>query len=292
MLRGNLAAACVALACGASCDPVPSEIAAKTVTLRFSPDAPAGGEAYSCFGFDAGPAAGGAVVAIDWSLPDGAVAVHHAKLYALAGDYPDGPVACDGMPSSALPLHVWLPGGGGLRLPDGVGVAIPAETSRFVIEAHAWRLGDGAPGQARAMISLATQPPARTAGWTALGAPVPPLPPGQVLSSSQSCTLPAPLHIYLAWPHMHLLGQSFQSVLRDANGTATALLDVPVWDFNHQVGATLDVDAAAGDAVDVTCTWRNGTDHYVLPGARTTDEMCAAGFVAWPPGPRTLCPSP
>jgi hypothetical protein len=253
------------------------------VSLTFSPDLPVGQEAYLCFGFDGTRAAGEAIVGIDWTPPAGAVLLHHAKLYAVASDYADGPLPCDGMPAGAVSLHVWLPGGGPLRLPAGVGVAVPGDTSRFVVETHVLRLREGPAGAGRALISFATEPPARTAAWTAFAVPVPPLRPMHVETSARRCTLGSPLHIYYAWPHMHLLGKAFESALFRADGsTAVSLLDVPVWDFNHQIGVAMDVDVAAGDDLGVTCTWFNDTDAYVLPGPRTTDEMCQAGLVVWP----------
>jgi len=266
------------------------EWAGRAVAFAFSPDLPVGQEAYICFGFDGAPAAGEAIFAIDWTAPTGAVVLHHAKLYAVPGEYPDGPLACDGMPSGSLPLHVWLPGGGPLRLPSGVGVAVPAATRRFVVEAHVLRLHDGPAGQARAVISFAGTPPAREAAWTALAAPVPPLRPMHLETSSARCAIASAMHLYYAWPHMHLLGKSFESVIYRAGGSTEPLLDVPVWDFNHQIGQAVDIDIEAGDALGITCTWWNGTDAYVLPGPRTTDEMCQAGFIAWP-AVGALCPA-
>jgi len=49
---------------------------------------------------------------LTWSSPtSGGVSLHHAKLYAVSGDYPDGPVTCDGMPAQAVAIHVWGVGG-------------------------------------------------------------------------------------------------------------------------------------------------------------------------------------
>ena len=33
----------------------------------------------------------------------------------------------------------------------------------------------------------------------------------------------------------------------------------------------------------MTCSWDNTTDQYVLPGPKTTDEMCGLGLIVSPP---------
>src|SRR5690348_784131 len=111
----------------------------RTQTFSFLPDGPSTSEAYLCFGFDPGGATRGYVTSFDWTPPaTGGVQLHHATLFSLDVDYPDGPVPCEGMIEGALTLHVWAPGSDA-PLPAGVGMELPADTRRLVVQAHALR---------------------------------------------------------------------------------------------------------------------------------------------------------
>jgi len=127
------------------------------------------------------------------------------------------------------------------------------------------------------------------AGWTARSGIVPALRPHHLETSTDRCVVAAPFHVFVAWPHEHLLGRSFQAALTTGAGAAT-LIDVPSWNFAAEAPSVLDRDVAAGDLLDVTCTWFNSTDDYVLPGPKTTDEMCGLGMIVSPPlGARLPC---
>lgn len=142
--------ALLALACG---NPAPNSAPANAAelscdnptTLRFVPDTGNADEAYLCFGFDALAFATSTIRAVHWQAPSSASAfqIHHATLYAVPGDYPAGPLVCDGMPPGAIGLHVWTPGGSNLDLPADAGLQLPAGTQRFVIESHTLRVGSG-----------------------------------------------------------------------------------------------------------------------------------------------------
>ena len=261
-----------------------------SVTLEFRPNVAVGEEAYLCFGFDAGAVPTAGINRIDWAPPDGGpIALHHAKLYALPSAYPRGPIPCDQQPTGAVPLHTWLPGGGSLSLPDDVAVTPPSDTVSLVIEAHVFRGGSGEAPVARARLGLARATAAIRAGWTARSGIVPALRPHHLETSTDRCVVAAPFHVFVAWPHEHLLGRSFQAALTTGAGAAT-LIDVPSWNFAAEAPSVLDRDVAAGDLLDVTCTWFNSTDDYVLPGPKTTDEMCGLGMIVSPPlGARLPC---
>jgi hypothetical protein len=188
-------------------------------TLRFTVDAPTGSEAYTCFGFDASPLAGDYLRGIAWSPPaTGGVALHHASLYALSQDYPDGPVGCDTMPFSST-MHVWAPGDGALVLPEGVGLDLPAGTIRLVVQTHALRFSDGPPATASVSLDRTERAPEHVATWlTALGT-VPVIPPHARASTVTTCTAAAPMHVVTAWPHMHRIGTAFQGAILHTDGT-------------------------------------------------------------------------
>lgn len=254
-----------------------------SVTLTFLPDAPLGGEAYVCFGFDVSAAVVAAGInTIEWEPPGGAVVLHHGKLYVVNEAYPPGPVACDERPTGAIPLHTWAPGGGPLHLPNDVAVTLPGDAVSFVVEAHVYRWAAGDPTPDRVHLTFAGADANVRAGWTARSAPVPALRPGHLETSMDACTFAAPMHVYFAWPHEHLLGHSFNAKITTSSGMRT-LVDVPTWNFTQQAAVTIDADIAVGDVLDLTCTWLNNTDHYVLPGKKTTDEMCGLGLIVSPP---------
>jgi hypothetical protein len=252
------------------------------VALAFRPDVALGEEAYICFGFDARVVRGRGISGIDWEHPEGAVVLHHAKLYAAPAAYPPGPIACDQQPTGAVPLYTWLPGSGSLTMPSGVALTLPDNAVSLVVEAHVFRSADGEAPLDRAQIALASADAPVHAGWTARSGIIPALRPHQVETSTDQCTLTSSFHAYFAWPHMHLLGRAFQAILTTSQGSV-ALLDVPSWNFASEEPVVHDVDIQVGDVLTVTCSWDNTTDEYVLPGPKTTDEMCGLGMIVSPP---------
>lgn len=255
-----------------------------TTTFSFGVDAPASGEAYACYGFDATSLAGRYLHAVRWAPPpDGAVVLHHASLYAYSGAYPDGPVPCDVMPA-ALAMHVWGRGGDPLELPADVGIALAKDLQRFVVQIHAIRTAGGPPAAAAVAIEASDTAPAHVAAWLGASAGVPAIRPHMQEQSTASCRAASPMHVVFSWPHMHRIGKSFHGAIVRADGTRVSMVDVPTWSFDRQVTYRVDADIAAGDAVETSCIWQNDSDAYVLPGPRSSDEMCGHGLIVWPAG--------
>jgi hypothetical protein len=196
-------------------------------------------------------------------------------------DYPDGPVACDTMPASWT-MHVWAPGDDGLTLPSDVGIELPPGTRRLVVQAHVLRFRAGPPATASATLDRTGVAPAHIAAWLPAVGAVPAIRPHMQEHTSTTCRAAAPMHIVTAWPHMHLIGQSFQGAIVRADGTRSVIVDVPSWDFGKQQTYVVNQDVASGDGVETDCTWFNPTDAYVLPGSSTHDEMCGQGLIVWP----------
>jgi Copper type II ascorbate-dependent monooxygenase, C-terminal domain len=273
---------------GASCSssPVPAgtvERASCAVDEAhiLTPDPGSPGEAYLCYGFSADAIRGRFVRGLVWDSPQsGGVIWHHATLYAVPSDFPDGP--CDGMPPGAVGLHVWAPGGDNLILPDGVGLQLPAETKRLVVEMHVLRTNSTTAESGSVGLCLDHQPVTDPAMFFAALAPVPAIRPHMIETSMARCSFHGDAHLWSIWPHMHQVGSAIQATLARANGEATVLSHVEPWDFHHQRTYPLNVDVHAGDAIEAMCTWNNVSDQYVLPGPKTTDEMCNHGFIGWP----------
>jgi hypothetical protein len=252
------------------------------VTLNFAVDAPLDGEQRGCFGFDASPLAGHWLRGIAWTPPQhGGPALHHATLFAVATEYPAGPVICDAMPNSWM-MHVWAPGGDSLSLPDGVGIVLPSGTKSLVVQAHVLRFAVGPPGAASAVLELTDTAPEHVATWLPAFGGVPAIRPQTEAHSTSICPVAAPMHLWSAWPHMHRIGQSFQGAIVRADGTRSVFVDVAYWNFDAQRTYAVDQDVVAGDGIETDCTWFNPTDQYVLPGPSTYDEMCGDGLIVWP----------
>lgn len=267
--------------------PVPAEgqtdpTCPEPLDLAFVPASDAD-EAYICFGFERSDFDGVTLSGVRWSIAEGGGwLVHHAIVYAVAGDFPDGPVTCDGMPDGAVELHVWSPGGDDLALPSDTALELPSGTTRFAIQAHVVRVADTASEKSSARLCAGPSAPLHLAKLMGTGAPVPAIRPRHEESSAGTCALAGAVHLYSVWPHMHLIGKTIDVGLIGSDGLTTALVSVSPWDFHHQRTYPLAVDADAGDQISVGCSWDNPSDAYVLPGSKTTDEMCNAAFIAWP----------
>ena len=57
---------------------------------------------------------------------------------------------------------------------------------------------------------------------------------------------------------------------------------VPSWDFGTQLWFPLDATVKAGDTVQTTCSWKNGTNSPVKFGEKTSDEMCYSFTMYYP----------
>lgn len=276
-----LTLSCV-VACAAETRPIDGPCAA-AVSHELQPDLLIGTEDYICYAFDAPVPDGSTLQAIHWTVPmTGGVLWHHATLYAVTEPFPDGPAPCDGMPPGSITLHVWTPGGGDLILPDDVGLGFPSGTRRFVVELHVLRLQDGAAASGAVKVCSRTDAVAHVGAFFGVIAPVPAIRPQTTETSSTTCTFSANAHIWSIWPHMHRIGHAIEARLRPSGGETSILVHVEPWNFSAQRTYPLDVDVAAGDSIESQCWWTNTTDQYVLPGLKSSDEMCNQGLVGWP----------
>jgi hypothetical protein len=251
------------------------------VALQFTPDpGPVGGERYQCFGFDVTPLAAD-IGAIRFITADSPVLLHHITLYATPSAFPDGPVDCLEMPSDAVSMNVWAPGGGDVELAPDVSLVIPAATQRLIVQTHALRMADGA-APTREIVLEPREPAPHRAGWLPLRVPVPVIQPGQRTQMTASCALASSLHLVSTWPHMHQIGAEFHGTIVRGGAAIEPLVDVVPWDFDMQRAYLVDVDLAAGDAISTQCIWENLTSAPVLPGPRIIDEMCGQSLIAYP----------
>lgn len=248
----------------------------QTSEATFDVDAPALGEAWICSTI-AVPT-NRTISRIEWTAPKvPGLLLHHATLYAVRDP---SAVDCDTMPEDAASLDVHAPGATALAMPEGLALEIPEGTTALVVQAHGQRTTAGEIGRGTVRITegAASDHHAR---WLPMTAPVPAIRPRHEETSTARCYVDRDATIHFAWPHMHRIGKSVSATLvHGAERTPIAL--VSQWDFDTQRVYPLDLAIAAGDAIELSCTWSNPSADYVLPGGRSVDEMCTLGLVASP----------
>jgi polyisoprenoid-binding protein YceI len=90
---------------------------------------------------------------------------------------------------------------------------------------------------------------------------------------------------YYVFGHMHDIGDSFRMTLNPGTPGERILLDIPVWDFNWQIGYELTdpLQLSRGDVIRIECTWDRARlkvpeARYITWSEGTVDEMCYSGI--------------
>ncbi|HKU44479.1 MAG TPA: hypothetical protein VJR89_40240 [Polyangiales bacterium] len=107
------------------------------------------------------------------------------------------------------------------------------------------------------------------------------IPRGRVVQRG-TCTLSSPSTLFSVAPHMHQTGVHAKVVAHSSISGDRLLYDGD-YDFNHQLVHAIDpVQLAAGDKVEIECTYLNATDRTLSWGDSSLDEMCFAGLGMYP----------
>jgi hypothetical protein len=241
---------------------------------------------YRCFVVDPGlqeeTFVSGAMV-----FPGSYSVVHHVILYtdpdnageALdAADDGDG-YTCFGGPGfdNTAVIGGWVPGSGGLILPEDSGLRLSAGT-RIVMQMHYHPDGSGAADQTAFALdleeSVGTEMYLYPLADTNLS-----IPPGaEDHAEGWSATLNYGINLRL-WggtPHMHRLGSSIKVSVTPPDSDEQCLISIPEWDFDYQQFYRLE-DAYIienGSRLSLECIYDNPTDETVTWGDGTGDEMC------------------
>jgi len=191
-------------------------------------------------------------------------------------------------------LAGWAPGMLPVRLPEGRGIQI-LPSQNIVIQMHYYDNGtyDGAAdqsGYALKTVSDVDVPllmlPAGANGFA--------IPAGDSsYSHSEDFELPAGLggKIYTTFPHMHVLGKSYDMTIEHSDGSTTCVSRAEAYDFDNQLSYALlePIPLTGGDILRQTCTWDNSTSNPDLIhdppvdtfyGERTDEEMCFTFLLA------------
>lgn len=232
-------------------------------------------------------------------LPDNAAVLHHWLLYSESAPVADGHIetcALDGptgflcgQASTRSLITGWAPGRGDFRLPEGVGLELPAPGAMLAVEFHYFNTG-GAMTQDGSGVEVCTTTKFRPnmASVTWLGTQKINVP-GRTMGTASGICNPLrkgmgandPIHVLFSWPHMHKLGTHLKSTVMRAAGAQDVMWD-GAFDFNSQTLHDTPVSLMPGDSVNTTCTFMNTTDNPVAFGQSTTQEMCYNFTYAWP----------
>jgi hypothetical protein len=241
---------------------------------------------YRCFILPHGQTVDRDIVGVN-VRPDVRAMVHHVIIYsldpALAKSQDDaeageGWTCFAGPGQNAKMLGGWVPGTSATQYPDGTGVTLEASQA-VVIQVH-YNLNATSPQPDQTSLELQFSPTrvARPAEFTAMANWWFNIPP-QAMDFTATANIKPPTGgtVWGVVPHMHTKGRHIS-----VKKSGQCLIDVPNWDFHWQqpffFASNTGLPFAAGEAVDLSCTWDNPTASNVTWGEKTTDEMCLAYF--------------
>lgn len=234
----------------------------------------AGQEKYLCYGMTLAEADNIAITAFQSYTSD---QVHHMEVFqALAPETP-GLNECDGtFKLTWLPIFGGGANAGGLKLPSGAGFKLPKD-AQLLVQIHLLNASQ-APVTQHVVVNMdyAADPTTVTpAGIFAIGSMTIDLPAhstGKQITSQ--CNLPLNMNVFAAQPHMHYLGTKLELELGTSDATKQVVYGRDPWQFGGQPIDNWVSSMTTGQFAKVTCTYDNTTDHDVMYGESTTNEMC------------------
>jgi Copper type II ascorbate-dependent monooxygenase, N-terminal domain/Copper type II ascorbate-dependent monooxygenase, C-terminal domain len=239
-----------------------------------------------------------AITGIDVALGDAAV-VHHMCLFldergnagttygvdaataASTGFSCENPV----IENDWTPLHCWAPGMEPVVFPEGAGLPISPD-AQLVIQMH-YYIPDGEIHEDLSAYEFMTDPLLDGQVQMVIFGPEGFRIPAGEAEHSVSETMTndwGPLTVYGAFPHMHLLGQSYEASVQRSDGSEDCMVSGR-YDFGHQMTYMLEetMTIEEGDELSFSCTFDNSEDNPNNPnsppqdvtfGEATTQEMC------------------
>jgi hypothetical protein len=223
--------------------------------------------------------------------PEAGVGTHHTLLTVTSDAEPDGVSDCDGYENGQVALFASGYGTEELALPPGVAVRVGAGT-KLLLNVHLLNTTTEAQaGATGTSVFLVDAGEVVERAEVFLAGKVDDLEviPGESTQRG-TCTFAAASNVYAIMPHMHARGSHIAVAARRAAGDAT-LLDEP-FDVDDQRYRVTDpaTPMAAGDRLEVTCTYQNTTPITYGFGPLSSDEMCYAITLRYPAlGGSPLC---
>jgi hypothetical protein len=167
-------------------------------------------------------------------------------------------------------------------LPEGVAYKIP-KGSQLNLNLHLFNVRDKVlEGTSGVKIRTTSADKVKELAQVTLAGSVSLSIPTGMSTSKGKCTLANAATVFAVSPHMHQLGTHLKATAKRAAGAPVTLYDGP-YDFNEQRQYPAEMlKLAAGDTVEVECTYANTTDRTVAFGESSLDEMCFIGLYKFP----------
>ncbi|HEY7862547.1 MAG TPA: ascorbate-dependent monooxygenase [Thermoanaerobaculia bacterium] len=268
-----------------------------TMPEPYTPDFSQGDD-YRCFVLPTGGSTARYVSAVEIA-PGSAKMTHHVVLYTdttgasetLDRNDPGPGYRCFGGPGISLAalLGAWVPGNEPRRLPEDIGLSLPAG-ARVVMQVHYSALaGVREPDRTSLALHLSPGPVRKILRAAPILNETFRIPPGAADHPVTAAIpfVPASVHLLAITPHMHLLGRQMRLWVTRPDGSQACLVDVKDWDFHWQRTYTFATPIAVPvfSRVDLAARYDNSTANPENPsdpprevgwGENTTDEMCIA----------------
>ncbi len=226
-----------------------------------------GPDIYRCFVLPTNLAKDTFVEAVDYA-PTARSAVHHLIAYIdttgqgrqLDADGPGSGYSAQAGPGfEADELSFWTAGLEPHRLPDGVGIRLPAQ-SDVVVQVHYHPGGKAATDRTRVGIYLSRNPTRQALHWNNASSYDFRIPPGKSnVEVKASWMIPVDVEAIAVSPHMHLLGHDMHMSVRMPGGKIQNLIHIADWDPSWQSAYYFQtpISLPAGSIVNVVAHYDN-----------------------------------
>ena len=261
------------------------------------PIAASGPDVYRCFVLPTNLARDAFLEAVDYA-PSERGAVHHLIAYIdttgrgrqLDADAPGpGYSAPNGPGFDADELSFWTAGSEPHRLPDAIGIHLPAQ-SDIVLQVHYHPGGKAGNDKTRVGLYFARKPIKQALHWNNASSYNFRLPAGDGnVEVKASWFVPVELEALAVSPHMHQLGHDMHMSVRLPNGRIQNLIEIADWDPSWQSAYYFQkpIPLPVGSVVNVVAHFDNSAHSRnpnkppkeVKYGPNTDDEMCV-GYIA------------
>ncbi len=217
--------------------------------------------------------------------------VHHQILGITDQSLPEGVAPCDSVGTSIAESWLFVASSSPrmFAMPADVAYHIPAG-SQLVLQMHLLNAGDTAMSSTVSveLTGIAEAEVVDLAQLVEAGSLNIDLPPARETTVKGKCTLSEDVKVFGLLPHMHGLGTTFKSWISNA-GTDTMLYDDAFLGDNQPFASFEPVAMPKGAAINVECTYFNGSGNRVIYGPSARDEMCY-GFTYYYPAITTQGP--
>ena len=261
------------------------------------PVAASGPDVYRCFVLPTNLARDSYLEAVDYAAGE-REAVHHLIAYIDTtglgrqhdADAPGpGYSAPSGPGVEADELSFWTAGSEPHRLPDGVGIRIPAQ-SDIILQVHYHPHGKAGVDKTRVGLYFARKPVKQALHWNNASSYNFQLPAGaDNVEVKASWFVPVDVEVIAVSPHMHMLGHDMHMSVRLPSGRTENLIEIADWDPSWQSAYYFQkpIPLVAGSVVNVLAHFDNSAHprnpnqppKMVKFGPNADDEMCV-GYIA------------